>query len=172
MSSGRPFQIWGPWQPWLWKDQRGFSEDRRRRLGSYGVSIAIMWRGARPIRALKVISRILTSILKQTGSQWREARMGVMWCCLSNPVRSLAAAFWSSWWAALVQTWEDLRMNDFYQIGMWQSGFKCLKWFLDAWNKTGQLFWHVFGKKRSESNKTVRGQGPLLLLNNKGLMKL
>lgn len=53
-------------------------EELRLRRGLYGVSILIIWVGPRPKQALKVISKILQSILKCTESQWREARMGVM----------------------------------------------------------------------------------------------
>ena len=58
--------------------RRAPHEDLRLRAGSYGIRMSVIKLGARHERALKVISKILKSILKQTGSQWREAKIGVM----------------------------------------------------------------------------------------------
>lgn len=45
-----------------------------------GVNIPVVYFGARPRWALKVISKILKLTLEHTGSQWRDVRTRVMWC--------------------------------------------------------------------------------------------
>ncbi len=51
---------------------------------------------ANPFKTLKTSNKILKTILKQTGSQWREAKTRVMCSRFLVPVRSRAAAFWTN----------------------------------------------------------------------------
>lgn len=63
------------------------------RGGEYGDKRSAMYLGQRPLSALKVINKILKSILKRTGSQCKRAKTGVMCSRFLFPVKSLAAEF-------------------------------------------------------------------------------
>ena len=64
---------------------------------SGGASSSAIYGGARPFNDLKTKRRVLKSVLNRTGSQWREAKTGVIWSRLRVPVSNLAAAFCTNW---------------------------------------------------------------------------
>ena len=76
---------------------RSFPEDLRALTFTFGSSSSLMYGGDRPCRALKVINKILKTILESIGSQCKAARTGVMWDLLKVLVKSLAAAFCTNW---------------------------------------------------------------------------
>ena len=54
---------------------------------------SLMYDGASPCRALKVMRSSLKVIRSSTGSQWSLNKIGVMWSDLEAMVTNLAAAF-------------------------------------------------------------------------------
>lgn len=61
--------------------------------GEYGDKRSAMYLGQKPLSALKVINKILKSILKLIDSQCKRAKTGVMCSRLFFLVKSLAAEF-------------------------------------------------------------------------------
>lgn len=55
-----------------------------------------MYLGAALFNDFKTKSNIFKSILKEAGSQWKEARTGVMCSCLQVPVKRRVAVFWTN----------------------------------------------------------------------------
>ncbi len=56
-----------------------------------------MYDGACPLSALKTINNILNWILKETGSQWIDAKIGVIWSRFFAPVNNLDHLQTSQW---------------------------------------------------------------------------
>ena len=104
ISSGKSFQSFGArmekaLSPLVMSLDTGrnsslLPEDLRLRDCTYGTKSCEIYAGAKSCRALKVINKILKSILKQMGSQCRDARTGVIWSYFLDLVKSLAAEFW------------------------------------------------------------------------------
>ncbi len=57
--------------------------------------MSAMYFGAQPVKALNTIAHNLNVILCRTGNQYSFLRTGVIWALREQPVKSLAAEFWT-----------------------------------------------------------------------------
>lgn len=70
--------------------------------------------GANPFKALTTDANILKLVLRWTGIQWREARIGVMWSCFL--VLTTELLFWSNFqWLSSFTSW-------FENVGLKEEG--------------------------------------------------
>ena len=111
-----------------------------------------MYEGARPCKALNVTSSVLKTILYFTGSQWRDARIGVMWDLWLVLVNSLAAAFCTMYLLSCRRgraAW--LRKKKGYGLVIQDLWLKALIWFLQcfrSWKKPVWTSLFMCGSKR------------------------